>query len=349
MYTYQSIVVGEKLSTLDIEVIKSKTGDLFDRMGLAKFEKMITAFNQLRSIQEWRSFMLDFELLRIYRSPGGYGNWQDLIDILAIRTIPSWVWEKDRNTQKFMPLRGTLKDAFFESQAQVASAVWLQAPVFWIGKRLAAALNDTKHPGNIPELKLPARSFILALPLGALTAPNNASMTFMVCTSCKMEDGSSGLSVAAWANDEHRTEYFFVVGFSSWDNKELVKINDACDFVRDKDRDREDDFMFELSSFVAKTLLYFNTPTAETVDRATRLRRVKKHPYTTKPSDLWSPNIIGNRIPSPPSPGYVGEGNSRQRAHIVRGHFHTFYTGKGRTETKVTWIMPYWKGIKESA
>lgn len=167
-----------------------------------------------------------------------------------------------------------------------------------------------------------------------------------------MEDGGNGVSVSAWAKDDCRTEYFFVVGFSSWADPKQVELShlcDLCDPIDTKDRDRENDFMFEISSFVAKALLYFNTPVADTSDRATRLRRVRKHPYTTKPTDLWSPNIVGGQIPSLSTPNNIDRLASRQRAHIVRGHFHTFLTGKGRTEAKVSWIMPYWKGVKENA
>ena len=38
-------------------------------------------------------------------------------------------------------------------------------------------------------------------------------------------------------------------------------------------------------------------------------------------------------------------GNHRSpRLHMVRGHFHKYKCGKGKTKTKINWLKPYWKG-----
>lgn len=210
-------------------------------------------------------------------------------------------------------------------------------PVYWVDKTLLDALANTDLMDRMPPVKLPLEIITFAFPVGQI-ADNLKSrhVSFLQFLECDSVDGRPGVWGRAWVEEGKLTPHYTL-----WVEKgQTIPKPPSCKFA-DK---QEVLFWYQVFSLGIKLLLLLSSRPSLIQEGAVFSRKKGINSLPSKKIDeIWSPNWIGKNYQMK---GGNGEREGRSpRAHIVRGHFHTYRCGPGRSETKINWIEPYWKGV----
>ncbi len=87
----------------------------------------------------------------------------------------------------------------------------------------------------------------------------------------------------------------------------------------------------------------------EFIEHGEQLRKEKISLIESKSLDaLWGANIVGRKFQlKREKASYTIEERHSPRAHIRKGHFHSYHHGPKNSLIKIKWTLPCWVGLKE--
>ncbi len=234
-------------------------------------------------------------------------------------------------------------------------------PIFFVDDEFAEAVASTEAPNDFKcsDFKWPFNAMVIGFPVEFMKRYTGRNLCYVHCA--YMPAGVYNSPVHGGANilipypkvivrfltdssDEERLSNLMSV-YKSDDS--LAGIYDKytyTDFTKqltDEENESDRECLNKVAGLIFKLLTIITIKPGFILSGGiSRPESVKKG--RTKPA-LWTPNWIGQGYKTPGKP--QGGTHASPLWHRVKGHFHWYLYGPGKTLRKREWTKPYWKGL----